>query len=299
MKNFRFHPEEEGSFVAEDKKKVKCDKDKIVHFRSQLSELGDVYVNDAFGTAHRAHSSMVGFTCPVRASGFLLKKELTYFSKALECPERPFLSILGGGKVKDKIQLIMNLLDKVDEMVIGGAMAFTFEKVLNDMDIGKSLFDEEGAKIILDIMAKATERGVKIHLPTDYIGADKFDRAAKASYHKRSDGLGDSIGLDVGKESVAAFQEVIGRAKTIVWNGPMGVFEFESFAAGTRGVLDAIVKATEDGAISIIGGGDTATCATKFSTADKFSHISTGGGASLELLEGKVLPGVAALAEKS
>lgn len=298
LENLRFHPEEEGSSVDENKNKVKSSPESVAKFRSQLSELGDVYVNDAFGTAHRAHSSMVGFKCQQRAAGGLLNKELTYFSKAMESPPRPFLSIMGGAKVEDKIQLIMNLMDKVDEMIIGGGMAFTFEKVLHNMEIGGSLFDAKGAEIIPQIMAKAAEKGVKIHLPTDYVTGESFSPDTPSKTCTRDEGIAVGMGLDVGPNSVKQFQEVISRAKIIVWNGPMGVFEFEKFSAGTKGVLEGVEKVTKEGCVSIIGGGDTATCVTKFSSADKFSHISTGGGASLELLEGKALPGVAALSDK-
>jgi len=258
--------------------------------------LGDVYVNDAFGTAHRAHSSMVGVCLEKRAAGFLMKKELQYFAKALENPERPFLAILGGAKVKDKIQLIESMLDKVNEMIIGGGMAYTFLKVLNNMKIGNSLFDAEGSQIINKLMEKAKANKVQIHLPVDFITADKFDENATVGAANLADGIPDGwMGLDVGQESVKQFKEVIARAKTIVWNGPVGVFEWAKFASGTKAVMDAVVEATKKGTTTIIGGGDTATCCAKWDTEDKVSHVSTGGGASLELLEGKTLPGVAAL----
>nr|XP_009913668.1 PREDICTED: phosphoglycerate kinase 1 [Haliaeetus albicilla] len=276
LENLRFHVEEEGKGKDASGNKIKADSAKVEAFRASLSKLGDVYVNDAFGTAHRAHSSMVGVSLPQKAAGFLMKKELDYFAKALESPERPFLAILGGAKVQDKIQLINNMLDKVNEMIIGGGMAFTFLKVINNMEIGNSLFDEEGSKIVKDLMAKAEKNGVKITLPVDFITADKF-------------------GLDCGPESVKKFVEVVGRAKQIVWNGPVGVFEWDKFAKGTKALMDKVVEVTGKGTITIIGGGDTATCCAKWNTEDKVSHVSTGGGASLELLEGKVLPGVDAL----
>lgn len=289
LENLRFHSEEEGKGAT---------KEAIAAFRASLTTLGDVYVNDAFGTAHRAHSSMVGVTLPVRASGFLLKKELDYFARALESPERPFTAILGGAKVADKIQLIHNLLDRVDEMVIGGGMAFTFKKVLHGVDIGDSLFDEAGAKIVPDIMAKAAEKGVTIHLPTDYVAADKFAESAAVRNVTDAEGIGAGWrGLDIGASSAAAFAAVVARSKTVVWNGPMGVFEWPAFENGTKTVLDAVVAATASGATTIIGGGDTATCAEKYGAVDKVSHVSTGGGASLELLEGKALPGVVALTD--
>ncbi|EGD72269.1 testis-specific phosphoglycerate kinase 2 [Salpingoeca rosetta] len=298
LENLRFHPEEEGKGKDAGGNKFKPEKEAVAKFRASLTSLGDVYINDAFGTAHRAHSSMVGVDLPIKAAGFLLKRELEYFAKALDNPERPFLAILGGAKVADKIQLIENLLDKVNEMIIGGGMAYTFKKVLNGVNIGSSLFDEEGAKIVGKIMDKAKANNVQIHLPVDYVTADKFSADANASTATDETGIPDGwLGLDVGEKSANTFAEVVLRAKTIVWNGPMGVFEFDKFANGTIKVMDACVKATEQGSCVIIGGGDTATCAAKYNTEDKVSHVSTGGGASLELLEGKALPGVDALSE--
>ncbi|XP_018421138.1 PREDICTED: phosphoglycerate kinase 1 [Nanorana parkeri] len=296
LENLRFHVEEEGKGKDSAGNKIKADGAKVDSFRASLSKLGDIYVNDAFGTAHRAHSSMVGVKLPQRAAGFLMKKELDYFAKALENPERPFLAILGGAKVKDKIQLINNMLDQVNEMIIGGGMAFTFLKVLNNMEIGTSLFDEEGAKIVKDLMAKAEKNKVKITLPVDFTTADKFDEGAKTGQATVASGIPEGwMGLDCGPESTKLFVEAVGRAKQIVWNGPVGVFEWEKFAKGTKAVMDKVVEVTSKGCITIIGGGDTATCCAKWDTEDKVSHVSTGGGASLELLEGKVLPGVEAL----
>jgi phosphoglycerate kinase len=241
---------------------------------------------------------MVGVKLPVRAAGFLLKKELDYFGKALDNPQRPFLAILGGAKVADKIQLINNLLDKVDEMIIGGGMAFTFKKVAHGVSIGDSLFDEEGAKIVKDILAKAEAKGVKIHLPVDYVAADKFDKDAETKLVTDAEGIPAGWrGLDVGPASTAAFTDAVLRAKTVVWNGPAGVFEFPKFEAGTKALAAAMAETTAKGAITIIGGGDTATAAVKYGVDKKVSHVSTGGGASLELLEGKELPGVTALTE--
>ena len=297
LENLRFHIEEEGKGIDADGNKIKAEKAKVTEFRASLRKLGDIYVNDAFGTAHRAHSSMLGEGFDARAAGFLLNKELTYFSKALDNPERPFLAILGGAKVKDKIQLIGNMLDKVDEMIIGGGMAFTFRKVLDGMPIGNSLYDEEGASIVPQLMEKAKKNNVKIHLPTDFITGDKFAPDAKVGVAESvKAGIPDGwMGLDAGPNSSKAFEEVIKRAKVIVWNGPAGVFEFDAFANGTKALMDAVVAKTQGGGITIIGGGDTATCCVKWNTEDKVSHVSTGGGASLELLEGKDLPGVAAL----
>ena len=298
LENLRFHIEEEGKGVDAEGKKIKAEKAAVDEFRASLSKLGDVYVNDAFGTAHRAHSSMVGCQLSQRASGFLLKKELSYFAKALVNPERPFLAILGGAKVADKIQLIENMLDKVNEMIIGGGMAFTFLKVLNNMEIGASLYDEEGSKIVQKLVEKAKANNVTITLPVDLVTGDKFAETATVGNATVESGIpAGCMGLDIGEKSISQFTEVIGRAKTIVWNGPPGVFEFANFSKGTKAMMDAVVKATEQGATTIIGGGDTATCAAKYNTEDKVSHVSTGGGASLELLEGKSLPGVAALSD--
>eukprot|EP00732_Lithocolla_globosa_P003643 Lithocolla_globosa_v1_NODE_3007_length_1796_cov_20.351522.p1 type:complete len:458 gc:universal NODE_3007_length_1796_cov_20.351522:203-1576(+) len=299
LENLRFHVEEEGKGIDQNGKKVKADPAAVTAFRASLSSLGDVYINDAFGTAHRGHSSMVGCELPVRAAGFLMKKELDYFGKALEAPERPFLAILGGAKVSDKIQLIENLLDKVDELIVGGGMAFTFLKVVHGIDIGSSLFDEAGAKLVPKIMAKAKAKNVKVHLPLDFVTGNKFSADANVGVATLETGIpAGCLGLDCGPETNKLNTEVISRAKTVIWNGPMGVFEFANFAAGTKEAGDAVVSATKNGACTIIGGGDTATAAAKFGMADQVSHCSTGGGASLELLEGKDLPGVVALSAK-
>ncbi|XP_058429156.1 phosphoglycerate kinase 1-like [Marmota monax] len=296
LENLRFHLEEEGKGQDASGNKVKAEPEKVEAFRQSLSKLGDVYVNDAFGTAHRAHSSMVGVNLPQKAAGVLMKKELEYFAKALENPERPFLAILGGAKVADKIQLIKNMLDKVNQMIIGGGMAFTFLKVLHNMEIGASLFEEQGAKIVKEIMAKAEKNGVKITFPVDFITTDKFDEHANTGSATVESGIPDGwMGLDCGPESIKKNAQVVSKAKLIIWNGPLGVFEWEDFAKGTKALMDEIVKATSQGSVTIIGGGDTATCCAKWNTEDKVSHVSTGGGASLELLEGKSLPGVEAL----
>jgi phosphoglycerate kinase len=299
LENLRFHAEEEGSYKDDEGKKQKVDKSKVEEFRKGLTALGDIYINDAFGTAHRAHSSMVGVNLPQKASGFLVKKELDYFAQALEEPKRPFLAILGGAKVSDKIQLIDNLLGKVDSLIICGGMSFTFKKTLEGVKIGDSLFDEAGSKTVKDLVEKAKKNNVKIVLPVDYITADKFDKDAKTGYAEDKDGIPDGwMGLDCGDKSIELYKEAIGEAQTILWNGPAGVFEFEKFAKGTKATLDAAVDAAQSGKIVIIGGGDTATVAAKYGVEDKLSHVSTGGGASLELLEGKDLPGVSALSSK-
>lgn len=290
LENLRYHKEEEGKGAT---------KEAIAAFRESLTKLGDVYVNDAFGTAHRAHSSMVGVNHERRASGFLMQKELDYFNKALSNPERPFLAIMGGAKVADKIQLIENLLDKVDIMIIGGGMAYTFKKVVFGVNIGSSLFDPEGAKIVEGLVKKAKEKNVELVFPVDYVTGDKFGADAKTGAATDESGIPDGVeGFDAGPKSRELFAAAIKKSKTIVWNGPVGVFEFEIFAEGTKAVAQAVVEATQAGATTIIGGGDTATAAKKNKIVDKVSHCSTGGGASLELLEGKNLPGVAALSDK-
>ena len=299
LENLRFHIEEEGKVKLEDGTKLKADADKVKAFRASLTKLGDVYINDAFGTAHRDHSSMTGVQLPLRACGYLMKKELDAFGAVLDHPKRPLLAILGGAKVADKIQLINNLLDKADEIIIGGGMAFTFKKVLNNMAIGNSLYDAEGAKLVPDLMKKAQEKGRKIILPVDYVCGDKFAADAQVKIADDASGIADGwLGLDVGPKSTALFLDAIKNAKTIIWNGPAGVFEYPAFEKATKAMADAIVAATQAGATTVIGGGDTATAAKKYGAEKKVTHTSTGGGASLEFLEGKVLPGVAALSEK-
>ncbi|RPA77973.1 phosphoglycerate kinase [Ascobolus immersus RN42] len=299
LENLRFHAEEEGSSKGPDGKKVKADPEAVKKFRQGLTALGDVYINDAFGTAHRAHSSMVGVELPQKASGFLVKKELEYFAKALENPERPFLAILGGAKVSDKIQLIDNLIPKVNSLIICGGMSFTFKKTLENVNIGNSLFDEAGSQKVGELVEKAKKHNVKIILPVDYVTADKFAPDANVGSATDESGIPDGWqGLDAGPKSVELYKQAISEAKTILWNGPAGVFEFDAFANGTKATLDAAVAAAEAGKTVIIGGGDTATVAAKYGVEDKLSHVSTGGGASLELLEGKELPGVTALSSK-
>ena len=274
---------------------MKADADQVKKFRASLAKLADIYCSDAFGTAHRAHSSMVGEGYPVKCSGFLLAKELDYFAKVVDAPTRPVCGILGGAKVADKIQLIMNLLDKVDIMIIGGGMAFTFIKEAS-VDIGNSLYDEEGAKLVPEIKKKAEEKGVELILPVDFVCSSKFGDDGEIQEGDMSAGVPEGfLGLDIGPKSIAMNDEAIKKSKTIVWNGPMGVFEMEAFEKGTKQMMETIVAVTKEGAVSVIGGGDTATACKKYDTVDKVSHCSTGGGASLELLEGKLLPGVAAL----
>jgi phosphoglycerate kinase len=296
LENLRFYIEEEGRVKLEDGSSKKADPSAVVAFRESLSKLGDVYVNDAFGTAHRAHSSMVGINLKDKAAGFLMEAELKAFAAVLDHPKRPLLAILGGAKIADKIPLINNLLEKADEIIIGGGMAFTFKKELEGMAIGSSLYDAEGAKIAKELFAKAAAKGVKITLPVDFVLADKFDANANTKVVSDKEGIPAGwMGLDAGPKSIELYNAVIARAKTIIWNGPSGVFEFDKFAGSTKAMADAIAKATAAGATTVVGGGDTATAAKKFKVADKVTHCSTGGGASLEFLEGKVLPGVAFL----
>ncbi|RXK55991.1 phosphoglycerate kinase [Oleiharenicola lentus] len=306
LENLRFHIEEEGKVKEKQadgsEKSIKADPKNVEAFRASLSKLADVYVNDAFGTAHRAHSSMVGVLLKDKAAGFLMEAELKAFAKVIETPARPLLAILGGAKIADKIPLINNLLEKSDEIIIGGGMSFTFKKVLENMEIGTSLFDPEGAKIAKELFDKAKAKGVKITLPVDFVTADRFP-GSPADIAAVQTGVADDksgipagwMGLDAGPKSRELFAQVIGRAKTIIWNGPPGVFEVEKFAEGTKAMAAAFAKATEAGAVTVVGGGDTATAAKKCKIVDKVTHCSTGGGASLELLEGKVLPGVAFL----
>ena len=296
LENLRFHIEEEGKVKLEDGTSKKADPKAVEAFRASLSKLGDVYVNDAFGTAHRAHSSMVGVKLPHKVAGFLMEAELKAFTAVLDNPQRPLLAILGGAKIADKIPLINSLLEKANEIIIGGGMAFTFKKELEGMAIGDSLYDPEGAKIAQELFAKAKAKGVTITLPVDFLCADKFDANANTMLVSDQQGIPAGwMGLDAGPKSIRLFAEVIGRARTIVWNGPSGVFEFDKFAGSTKAMADAIAKATAAGAITVVGGGDTATAAKKFKVVDQVTHCSTGGGASLEFLEGRVLPGVAAL----
>jgi len=300
LENVRFHIEEEGKRKDAEGNSVKADPAKVAAFRASLSKLADVYVNDAFGTSHRAHSSVTGVDLPDKVAGFLVEKELAAFATVLENPKRPLLAILGGAKIADKIPLIRNLVEKADDIIIGGGMAYTFLKVLNGMPIGNSLYDPAGAEIVPELIAKAKEKGVRIHLPVDFVIGDKFGPDATTGAASAAEGIPDGWeGFDCGPKSRELFAGVIASARTIVWNGPCGVFEFDIFSAGTKAMAEAVAAATANEAITIVGGGDTATAAKKFGVVDKVTHASTGGGASLELLEGKTLPGVAALNEKA
>lgn len=283
LENLRFHAEEE----ANDEK-----------FARQLANLADYYVNDAFGSAHRAHASTAGITKFVQksAAGLLMEKELEYLGRALEHPEEPFVAILGGAKVSDKIAVIENLLNKVDTLIIGGAMAYTFLKA-KGQPVGKSRVEDDKLDLARKIEADAKAKGVKLLLPVDHIATDKFDAGAKPHTIAAGQPIPDNLmGLDIGPETAEQFSEEISRAATIVWNGPMGVFEMPAFSKGTFKIAHAV--ADNAGATSIVGGGDSVSAVKAAGVADKISHISTGGGASLEFLEGKKLPGVEALTDK-
>jgi len=280
LENVRFHAEE-----------AKNDPD----FAKALAALGDIYVNDAFGTAHRAHASTTGVADYLPAvSGFLMEKELEFLGGAVENPKRPFVAILGGAKVKDKIGVIESLLNKVDTLIIGGGMAYTFLKA-KGYEIGKSLLDAERIDFCRDIMAAAAEKGVKLLLPVDIVVAKEYAPDAEHKVVAAQEIPADWEGMDIGPETAKLYSAEVKAAGTVVWNGPMGVFEFEAFAHGTRSVAQALA---DSAALSVIGGGDSAAAVEQMGFADKMTHVSTGGGASLEFLEGKVLPGVAALDDK-
>jgi phosphoglycerate kinase len=284
LENLRFHEEEEKNDPA---------------FAKQLAELGDVYVNDAFGSAHRAHASTEGLTkfISVSVAGYLMQKELDYLGGAIDNPKRPYLAILGGAKISGKIDVIMNLFSKVDSMIIGGGMAYTFYKA-EGKEIGTSLLEAEKIDVAKQVLEKAKTSKMKLLFPVDVVVAKEFNNDSPSEVVSIDKMPSDKMGLDIGPESIKLFREEILKSKTIVWNGPMGVFEMDNFAKGTDAVAQALVEATGKGAITVIGGGDSAAAIAKAGLADKVSHVSTGGGASLEFLEGKILPGVAALTDK-
>ena len=264
-------------------------------FAKELASLAEIFVNDAFGTAHRAHASTAGVADYLPAvCGFLIQKEIDVMGKALDNPVRPFVAVLGGAKVSDKIGVITNLLEKVDTLIVGGAMAYTFLKA-EGHNVGISLCEEDKLELASELLAKAKEKGVSFLLPVDHIAADKFDENAEPVAVDGKDIPEGLMGMDIGAKSVELFKEAVKNAKTVIWNGPMGVFEFKNFAGGTFAVAEAIA---ETDCVSIIGGGDSVAAVTKLGFADKMTHISTGGGASLEFLEGLELPGIAALNEK-
>ena len=280
LENVRFHKEETKNDPA---------------FAKELASMADLYVNDAFGTAHRAHASTAGLADYLpSACGFLIKKELDVMGKALDNPERPFVAILGGAKVSDKISVIENLIDKVDTLIIGGGMAYTFFKAQGH-GVGKSICEDDKVELASNLLAKAKEKGVNLLLPVDNVVGKEFDANTEAKTVPSEAIPDDWMGLDIGEETIKLFSEAIKGAKTVVWNGPMGVFEMERFANGTKKIAEALANSD---AISIVGGGDSAAAVEQLGFADKITHISTGGGASLEFLEGKELPGIAVLNEK-
>ncbi|WP_297575566.1 phosphoglycerate kinase [uncultured Deefgea sp.] len=297
LENVRFHIEEEGKAKDADGNSVKADPAQVAAFRASLSKLGDVFVNDAFGTAHRAHSSMVGVDLP-RAAGYLLKKELDFLGEAVNKPVRPLVAIIGGSKISGKIDVIQALLPKVDKLIIGGGMAFTFLKA-QGYEIGKSLCENDKVDLARELIAQA---GDKLVLPSDTMvtRALNFDaRTLDGLVEVASTAIpADQEGVDIGPASCARYAEIIKSAKTVLWNGPMGVFEIDASAVGTFAIAHALVEATANGAITIVGGGDSVAAVEKAGLEDQVSHVSTGGGASLEFLEGKALPGVDALTDK-
>lgn len=299
LENVRFHLEEEGSVKLPDGNKKIADPQAVDRFRQSLTRLGDIYVNDAFGAAHRAHSSIVGINLPVRVAGLLLKRELTYFARILESPTKLDLAILGGAKVSDKIKLIRNLLPKVQCLAIGGGMSFTFQRRLREMAIGGSLYDEAGAATVNDIVEEAKRLGVDLLLPEDWITGSAISASARTGYATIETGIpADMMGLDDGPKSVDRLVERIEGANSILWNGPVGVYDVKPFEGGTRRVLEALVRATKRGALTIVGGGDSGAAVAKWNAQESLSHVSTGGGASLELLEGRALPGITSLSGK-
>ena len=283
LENVRFYKEEEKNDPE---------------FAQKLAANADFYVNDAFGTAHRAHASTEGVTefLSPSVAGYLVEKELQYLQSAIEEPKRPLAAIIGGSKVSSKIGVIETLLEKCDKLIIGGGMIFTFYKA-RGLNVGKSLVEEDKLELARELEAKAKERGVALLLPTDIVSADKFAPDANATTVSIENIPADGMGLDIGPDSVKVFQAALADCKTVIWNGPMGVFEFDKFAAGTEAIAHTLAEISKTGAITIIGGGDSVAAVEKVGLADQMSHISTGGGASLELLEGKILPGIAALDE--
>lgn len=302
LENLRFMLEEERSVKRADGSKFKASDESVKEFCSSLSKLGDIYVNDAFGTMHRAHSSIVGIDLNEKVAGLLVKKELEFFGKALEGPGKIDVAILGGAKVTDKILLIKNLIKKVRMLFVGGAMPFTFLKELNGMSIGKSLFDENGSSVVREVMEEAEKEGVKIYFPIDFVIGDCFSNDANCKVVTVEEGIPDGwMGLDVGPKTAELFKSILVEPSTklVLWNGPVGAFEMEKFSNGTKVVLDGLIEGTSrNGACTIVGGGDSAAAVAKWNADNKLSHVSTGGGASLELLEGKELPGITSLSLK-
>ena len=306
LENLRFYPEEEGKPVGIDKadpayeEAKKAMKESQKEFAKTLASYADVYVNDAFGTAHRKHASTAViadyFTPDNKMLGYLMEKEVKAVDNILKDIKRPFTAIMGGSKVSTKIGIIENLMDKVDNLILCGGMTYTFAKAQGGK-IGSSICEDDKLQLALDIIAKAKEKGVNLILGTDCIAADAFSNDANTMVCQSNDIPDGWEGMDAGPATRAAFVEAIIPSKTILWNGPAGVFEFDKFTDGSRAIAEAIVEATQNGAFSLVGGGDSVACVNKFGLADKVSYVSTGGGALLEAIEGKVLPGVAAVAE--
>ena len=304
LENLRFHPEEEGKPVGIDKSSPEYEaakEDMKKHqkdFAKTLASYADVYVNDAFGTAHRKHASTAVvadyFDKDNKMLGFLMEKEVKAVNNILNNIQRPFTAIMGGSKVSTKIGIIENLMDKVDNLILCGGMTYTFAKALGGK-IGDSICEEDKLQLALDIIAKAKEKGVNLILGSDCVAADSFSNDAKTMVCPSNDIPDGWMGLDAGPDSIIAFRNAIVPSKTILWNGPAGVFEFENFTRGSRAIADAIVEATDKGAFSLVGGGDSVACINKFGLADRVSYVSTGGGALLEAIEGKTLPGIAAI----
>ncbi len=304
LENLRFHPEEEGKPVGIDKADPAYEaakkemKEKQKEFAKTLASYADVYVNDAFGTAHRRHASTAViadyFDADSKMLGYLMEKEVNAVDNILSDIKRPFTAIMGGSKVSTKIGIIENLMDKVDNLILCGGMTYTFAKALGG-NVGKSICEEDKLDLALDIIKKAKEKGVNLVLGTDCVAADDFSNDANTMVVSCMEIPAEWEGLDAGPVTRKAFADAIKGAKTILWNGPAGVFEFDNFTAGSRAIADAIVEATENGAFSLVGGGDSVACVNKFGLADKVSYVSTGGGALLEAIEGKVLPGIAAI----
>ena len=304
LENLRFHPQEEGKPAGIDKADPAYEaakkemKEKQKEFAKTLASYADVYVNDAFGTAHRRHASTAViadyFDADSKMLGYLMEKEVNAVDNILSDIKRPFTAIMGGSKVSTKIGIIENLMDKVDNLILCGGMTYTFAKALGG-NVGKSICEEDKLDLALDIIKKAKEKGVNLVLGTDCVAADDFSNDANTMVVSCMEIPAEWEGLDAGPETRKAFADAIKGAKTILWNGPAGVFEFDNFTAGSRAIADAIVEATENGAFSLVGGGDSVACVNKFGLADKVSYVSTGGGALLEAIEGKVLPGIAAI----
>ncbi len=304
LENLRFHPEEEGKPVGIDKEDPAYEaakkemKEKQKEFAKTLASYADVYVNDAFGTAHRRHASTAViadyFDADNKMLGYLMEKEVNAVDNILSDIKRPFTAIMGGSKVSTKIGIIENLMDKVDNLILCGGMTYTFAKALGG-NVGKSTCEEDKLQLALDIIEKAKQKGVNLVIGTDCVAADDFSNDANTMVVPCMEIPAEWEGLDAGPNTREAFANAIKGAKTILWNGPAGVFEFDNFTAGSRAIADAIVEATENGAFSLVGGGDSVACINKFGLADKVSYVSTGGGALLEAIEGKVLPGIAAI----